>query len=234
MGFLGRFLERTRLLTRVVLAPAEDPRETSAAGVYQRQSDLLKLVALARAQVGGAKRELEASTGRIAAEVETFETEARSALASGREDVARQILQRRQVTETELHVLRHRLAEIEEEERSLSLAEQQLAVRLESFRAQQEVVQARSVTQARIGRALGQVSRDAGALELTFERARASSEMALAEVSAVDRLSGLLEATSSSPDTAIDQIQARDSIERQLATMKRELSAHDAGAAATG
>src|SRR5262249_61905208 len=77
--------------------------------------------------------------------------EAQQALTLGREDLARESLQRKHAALAELETLELQATEIGEEEARLAAAQQKLALRIEEFRGRKGIASARySSAQARI------------------------------------------------------------------------------------
>src|SRR6478735_5276649 len=89
----------SRLLDR-----AEDPGETLDYG-YQKQVELLQNVKKGIADVVTSKKRLQMQTGKLQQQVVKLDTQARQALAAGKEDLARMALERKNVTQTELQSL---------------------------------------------------------------------------------------------------------------------------------
>src|SRR4051794_18573754 len=90
----------SRLLDR-----AEDPGETLDYG-YQKQVELLQNVKKGIADVVTSKKRLQMQTEKLQQNVVKLDTQARQALAQGREDLARTALERKTLAQTELQSLR--------------------------------------------------------------------------------------------------------------------------------
>ena len=112
-------------------------------------------------------RNCEPAQGRLP----QLEAQARHALVSGREDQARFALQIRQVVVVENDDIEVQIAQMEQEERSLSLVEHRLPSQIEAFFARQDVLAARYTSaeaQVRIRETLGGVSEDLAGLDLAL------------------------------------------------------------------
>ena len=129
MGRLDRML---RVWLRALFQPAEDPRQTFAYS-YERQRRMLKRVEAALMEI----QKTESRLASMAAELETklplLEDQARESIKRGREDLARNALERREVAEMELENIRAQQEEVSLEERRLSLVESRLSSRIEAF-----------------------------------------------------------------------------------------------------
>lgn len=223
MGLLSNLRMTLDSLAKSVLAPAEDPRE-NAGGAYQRQLDLMEQIRLALVQVAQARRRLQSSAARLRSRLSGYQEQARTALAAGQDDLARQVLHRRHLAAAEVDALQGRIARLIQEEARLAQAEQQLAVRLDAFQTEREIDQARSDARARIGDVLEQVSNDLARLGLTLAQTRRGAGLEDIDES-FDLLDGILEATG--PDASegsLRRMEAEEQVEAELAALRMDLN----------
>jgi len=215
------------------LAPAPDPRQTFASA-YQRQRELLARVQGALAEIGASKAKLDAKGVEVREKLPQMEKQARRSLIAGREDLARLALQRRQVATIELQSLERQVREVEQEEGRLSIMEQRLAMQIEAFHAQLEVIAARysaAEAQVRMQEVLTGISQELADLGTALQQAEEKTEHMQARASAIDQLveSGVLEDLSlPSGDTVereLAKIGAAQAVDEELAAMKRQLGA---------
>src|SRR5687767_15626400 len=89
-----------------LLDRAEDPSETLEYS-YQKQMELLQNVKKGIADVVTAKKRLQLQQQKLEQQVVKLDTQARQALAGGREDLARTALERKQFAQTELRSEEH-------------------------------------------------------------------------------------------------------------------------------
>lgn len=221
--------------TNAALDAAEDPREAMAYG-YARQQDLLRKVKLGLIEVATSRRQLDAQAKKLRDRVPELEMQAKRALESGREDLARMALQRKQTTLAELARLEKQLADVAEEERKLTLAEQQFAQRVDSFRTRREAMSAQytaAEAQVRISEALGSVSGEAAELGMALERAEDKISRMQARATALD---ALLENGSLTPiggddsvERELQELSASRAVDDELAAMKSQLDADENG-----
>jgi phage shock protein A len=221
--------------TNAALNAVEDPRDAMAYG-YARQRELLRKVKLGLIEVATSRRQLDAQAKKLRERVPELETQAKRALESGREDLARMALQRKQTSLTELARLEKQLEEVTEEERKLTLAEQQFAQRVDTFRTRREAMSAQytaAEAQVRISEALGSVSGEAAELGMALERAEENIIRMQARASALD---ALIENGSLTPiggdDTVereLQELSASRAVEDELAAMKTALDADKNG-----
>ncbi|MCH7574976.1 MAG: PspA/IM30 family protein [Candidatus Marinimicrobia bacterium] len=228
-GLLRRFSLLLKVWLKAIMAPAEDPRQSST---YERQRELLAKVQKALIDIAETKSRLETKTVEVRKKLPRLKKRALAALTDGREDLARLVLQRRQIAVVELQTLEEQVQEIEQEEQRLSLTEQRLATQIEAFYARLEVIMARysaAEAQVRINEALSGVSEELADLGRALEVAEQKTDHMQARASAIDRLveEGILEVptahTSSDVERQLAQIDVAQDVEEQLAALKRQL-----------
>jgi phage shock protein A len=190
---MGRSLwQRTLLLFNVrasaALDEAEDPREVMDYA-YNQQLEHARHVRRGLVEVATARRQLETQLERQRARIPELESQARRALDTGREDLARRALERKHFALAEIGALERRAAEIAADEDRLRTAEQRLATRVDAFRARRTIVTARfaaASAQANAQDTLLGLADDAGQLDLAVIRAEERTDRLQARVSAVD------------------------------------------------
>jgi phage shock protein A len=209
---------------------AENPSETLDYS-YEQQLSLLQNVKRGIADVVTAKKRLQLQQQQLEQSVVKLETQARQALAGGREDLARQALERKSGVQQQLQGLDGQVQQLEQQQEQLVGNEKELSARIESFRSQKEVKKAQysaAEAQVRIGEAatgIGGKMADAGA---AIERARAKTEEMQARAGAMDELiqSGTLEDFTSDKtqlDRELSQMASQTQVESELERMKSEL-----------
>ena len=240
-----RFMLIFRSKASKALDRAENPTETLDYS-YEQQLQLLQNVKRGIADVVTAKKRLQLQQQKLEQSVVKLETQARQAVTAGREDLARQALERKSGVQGQLQDLDGQVAQLEAQQEKLVTNERELSARVESFRSQKETMKAQysaAEAQVRIGEAatgLGGRMADAGA---AIQRAREKTEQMQARASALDELveSGALEVFTSDR-TALDrelaQMASQSQVDQELAAMKAEIGPGDerqlgAGDAAT-
>src|SRR5437762_3074419 len=137
--------ERTTTLIKAkyskLLNRAEKPSETLDYS-YERQLELLQNVKRGVADVVTAKKRLQLQTQQLEQNVVKLDTQARQALASGREDLARAALERKSGIQQQLQQLDGQVQQLEGQPEKLVANEKQLEARIEQFRSQKEVIKA--------------------------------------------------------------------------------------------
>src|SRR3954468_23167150 len=141
MGMLARISLLARGKISAALDRAEDPREVLEYGYQQQQRQLVQ-VKRGLVEVATSKAQLERQARKLHEGVPLCDEQARRALELGREDLAREALQRKHTALAELAELQRQVAEVGDEERRLNGAQQQLGRRIEEFRARKTILSA--------------------------------------------------------------------------------------------
>ena len=197
MGIVNRIAVMFQAKVMSVVDRAEDPRETLAYAC-QRQEDLLAAVRRSLVEVTASKHQLAAHIQRLEQRVPQLDDQAERALNAGREDLARQALERRQMADRQLADLRRQLDEVSSEERKLREAERRFATAVEAFRGRRDLLSARytaAEAQYEAQRSMAGLSGELTGLGEGIHRAEEKIERMQARASAIDELlsSGALE-----------------------------------------
>src|SRR5207248_8635494 len=108
-GLAGRMSTVIKAKVSRLLDRAEDPGETLDYG-YQKQLELLQNVKKGIADVVTSKKRLQMQSGKLEESVAKLDTQARQALAAGREDLARTALERKTLAQNEPQTLEDRMS----------------------------------------------------------------------------------------------------------------------------
>ncbi len=184
--------QRTLLLFNVrasaALDEAEDPREVMDYA-YNQQLEHTRRVRRGLVEVATARRQLEQQLEKQRGRIPELEAQARQALQTGREDLARRALERKHYALAEIQALERRAREVGEEEARLRSAEQALATRVDAFRARRTIVTARyaaASAQAQAHETLYGLADEATQLDLAVIRAEEKTDLMTARAAAID------------------------------------------------
>jgi phage shock protein A len=209
----------------------EDPRETLDYS-YQQQLEMLTKVRRGVADVATSRKRVELQINQLQQQGTTREDQARKALASGREDLAREALQRKAALQTQLSDLQTQYASLQEQEEKLTVAAQRLQAKVDAFRTRKETIKATytaAEAQTRINEAFSGISEEMSDVGLAIQRAEDKTAQMQARAGAIDELlaSGALEdmvgGQRDDIQSELDQMGASTDIELELAKMKGEL-----------
>jgi phage shock protein A len=218
-----------------LLERAEDPGETLDYS-YEKQLELLQNVKRGIADVTTAKKRLELQTTQLEQSVVKLEKQAREALGAGREDLARQALERKAAVQAQLQDLDRQVQGLQAQQEKLIGSEKQLAAKVEAFRTQKETIKAQysaAEAQVRIGEAATGIGEQMADTGLAIQRAKDKTEQMTARAAAIEELTeaGALEDLTSSGDALdreLGQLQQSSQVDRELEAMRAEVGAGEA------
>ena len=231
MGLLGRAGEIIRAKFSALLNRAENPNETLDYS-YEKQLQSLQNVKRGVADVVTAKKRLELQTQQLEQSVVKLDGQARQALAAGREDLARQALERKSGAQQQLQDLDTQVKQLQDQQEKLLASEKQLSARVEQFRSQKEVIKAQysaAEAQVRIGEAATGIGREMDNTGLAIQRAKDKTESMQARAAAIDELvsSGSLDELGSDKtqlDRELSELASQQQVDRELEQMKTEVA----------
>jgi phage shock protein A len=233
LGLWQRITTLFRVKANKALDRAENPAETLDYS-YQRQLEMLQKVKRGVADVVTAKKRLQLQTQKLEQSVVKLDGQARQALSSGREDLARTALERKALVQSQLRGLDDQIAQLETQQQTLVLQEQEMSRKVDAFRTQKEVIKAQysaAEAQVRIGEATTGLSDELSDIGAATQRAHDRIEQMQARAAAVEELvsSGALDDLSQPGTTDLDRqiaaLSADAQVESELAQMRAELEA---------
>src|ERR671932_2231478 len=209
-----------------LLDRAENPEETLDYS-YERQLELLQNVKRGVADVVTAKKRLQLQQTQLEQSVVKLESQAREAVAAGREDLARQALERKSAVQQQLQGLDQQVQGLEQQQEKLVSSEKALQAKIEAFRSQKEVIKAQysaAEAQVRIGEAATGIGEQMADTGLAIQRAKDKTEQMQARAGAIQELteSGVLDdMTAGADDTQLDrqlrELSSQNQVESHLA-----------------
>ena len=232
-GLMSRASTVVKAKLNKLLNRAEDPGETLDYS-YEQQIRHLQNVKRGVADVVTAKKRLQMQTNQLEQSVVKLETQARDALAAGREDLARQALERKALVQQQLQGLDQQVEQLEGQQQKLVASEKQLQAKIEAFRSQKEVIKAQysaAEAQVRIGEAATGIGEQMADTGLAIQRAKDKTEQMQARATAIEELTeaGTLEDFTAGDQSQLDrelaQISAGNQVDQELERMKAEVGA---------
>jgi phage shock protein A len=216
-----------------LLDKTEDPGETLDYS-YQKQLEQLQNVKKGIADVVTAKKRLQAQEGTIQQQIVKLDTQARQALAAGKEDLARVALERKGGAQTELQTLDQQISDLQAQQEQLVDSEQKLRAKIEAFRTKKEVIKAQysaAEAQVRISEAATGVGEQMADVGLAMQRAVDKTEQMKARAGAVQELEAagtFDDLTALGPgeddiDKQLRQLSSSSAVDDELSKMKAEL-----------
>jgi phage shock protein A len=231
-GLMSRASMVVKAKLSKLLDRAEDPAETLDYS-YERQLELLQNVKRGIADVVTAKKRIQLQETQLQQSVVKLDTQAREALAAGREDLARQALERKSGLQQQLQGLDEQSTQLEAQQEKLVASEKALSAKVEAFRTQKETIKAQysaAEAQVRIGEAATGIGEQMADTGLAIQRAKDKTEQMQARASAIDELttSGALEDFTSDQtqlDRELGAIASQSQVDRELEQMKSQVGA---------
>lgn len=227
MGLMSRMSTVVKAKMNRLIDRAEDPRETLDYA-YERQREMLMEVKRGVVEMVATKRRLQLQAAKVRENVTKLESQAAQAMSAGREDLARMALQRKQTSLLELEGLDSQIANLEQEQEKLTVAQQRLETKVAAFNSKKEIIKAQysaAQAQVRIGSALSGISEEMGDVSMAIERAENKTEALRSRAGAIDELAeaGLLEDFSGRSDPIgreLAELQASQNVEAELAALR--------------
>ena len=215
-----------------VLDKAEDPREILDYS-YERQLEQLEKVRRGVADVATSRKRVELQAAQLQSSVDKLESQARDALAMGKEDLAREALTRKEAAASQLAGLNAQVAQLAEEEQKMVEASKRLQAKVDAFRTHKEVIKATytaAEAETKVGEAVSGISEEMSDVGLAVQRAEDKTAQMHARAGAIDELlaSGALDDVTAPADpiqAELDKASATGSVDRELARLKSELPA---------
>jgi len=230
MGLMSRTVEIFKAKWNALLNRTENPSQTLDYS-YEKQLESLQNVKRGIADVVTAKKRLELQTQQLEQNVVKLDTQARQALGAGREDLARQALERKSGIQQQLQDLDTQVKQLQGQQEKLVDNQKQLEAKIEQFRSQKEVIKAQysaAEAQVRIGEAATGIGREMENTGLAIQRAKDRTEEMQARASALDELvsSGDLQELGSDQtqlDRELAQLASQQQVDTELEKLKAEV-----------
>ena len=231
---MAGLMSRTSMVVKAKLSKlldrAENPAETLDYS-YERQLELLQNVKRGIADVVTAKKRLQLQETQLQQSIVKLEGQARTAVGAGREDLARQALERKSGLQQQLQGLDQQAEQLEQQQEKLVASEKALSAKVEAFRTQKETIKAQSSAaeaQVRIGEAATGIGEQMADTGLAIQRAKDKTEQMQARASAIDELttSGALEDFTSDQtqlDRELGALASQSQVDDELSKIKAEV-----------
>ncbi len=234
MGIFSRLTNLLRMRANAALDKAEDPGQVMDYS-YSKQLEQLQQLRRSIADVVTNEKRLELLESQIQQQSNKLDQQAKQALQTNREDLARAALQKKQALVIQVNSYEQQLAQLRDQEQRLVEMERTISARIEAFRTQKEMVKAQysaAQAQVKINEAATGISQEMSEMNLTMQRAQDKVLSMQARANAMDALieqgtlsePGLIGAGSGDTlDRELQQIASQQNVEAQLQAMKQQL-----------
>jgi phage shock protein A len=212
------------------LDSAERPDETLDYS-YEQVLDHLTKVRQALVTVAASRKQIELQEQQLQHSVDHLQDQAKAALAAGREDLAREALQRKAAAQTEIDGMEPQHQQLNEEQEKLEQTLAELQQRVNQFRTQKETLKAQytaASAMTSVNESVAGISTTLGDSGAALERAQDKIANMQARAGALDELlqSGVLEDVGGGTDDIqkeLDEASSSAEVDRELAALKSQL-----------
>ena len=182
------------------------------------------------AEVITARKRLEMQKSKLWDNIRLLDEQARRALDTNREDLAKLALERKNANLLQSQNLDKQISDMKQEEEKLEETSKRLAIKVEEFKSKKEVIKARysaAEAQVKIKESVTGISEEMADVGMAMNRAEDKAEKMKAKSEALDDMinSGTLTDYTSNKDEIereLEKITVQGSVEEELAKLKSE------------
>ena len=216
--------------TNKALDAAEKPDEMLDLS-YEQMLDHLTTVRQALVTVAASRKQIELQEQQLQHSVDHLQDQARAALELGKEDLAREALQRKAAAQAQVDSMEAQHQQLDEEEQKLEHALATLQERVNQFRTQKETLKAQytaASAEASVDESIAGISSTLGDSGAALQRAQDKIANMQARAGALDELlqSGVLEDVGGDTDDIqkeLDEAGSSADVDRELAALKAQI-----------
>jgi phage shock protein A len=198
---------------------------------YEQMLDHLTKVRQALVTVAASRKQIELQEQQLQHSVDHLNDQAKAALGLGKEDLAREALQRKATAQSQIDGMESQHQQLNEEEQKLEQTLSALQQRVNQFRTQKETLKAQYTAanaMTSVNESIAGISTTLGDSGAALERAQDKIANMQARASATDELlqSGVLEDVGGSTDDIqkeLDEAGSSADVDRELAALKAQL-----------
>jgi len=213
------------------LDAAEQPDEMLDLS-YEQMLDHLTKVRQALVTVAASRKQIELQEQQLQHSADHLQDQAKAALALGKEDLAREALQRRAAAQGQIDGMEAQHQQLDEEEQKLEQTLAALQERVNQFRTQKETLKAQytaASAEASVNESVAGISTTLGDSGAALERAQDKIATMQARAGALDELlqSGVLEDVGGGTDDIqkeLDEAGASADVDSELAALKAQIA----------
>jgi phage shock protein A len=220
--------------TNKALDAAEKPDEMLDLS-YEQMLDHLTKVRQALVTVAASRKQIELQEQQLQHSVDHLQDQAKAALAVGKEELAREALQRKAAAQDQINGMEAQHQQLTEEEEKLEQTLSALQQRVNQFRTQKETLKAQytaASAEASVNESVAGISSTLGDSGAALQRAQDKIATMQARAGALDELlqSGVLEDVGGDTDDIqreLDEAGASADVDRELAALKAQVGPGD-------
>jgi phage shock protein A len=216
--------------TNKALDAAEQPDEMLDLS-YEQMLDQLTKVRQALVTVAASRKQIELQEQQLQHSADHLEDQAKAALGLGKEDLAREALQRKAAAQTQIDGMESQHQQLNEEQEKLEQTLAALQERVNQFRTQKETLKAQYTAanaEASVNESVAGISSTLGDSGAALQRAQDKIANMQARAGALDELlqSGVLEDVGGDTDDIqkeLDEAGSSADVDRELAALKAQI-----------
>jgi phage shock protein A len=230
MGLFSRAHDIMQAKANKALDKAEKPDEMLDLS-YEKMLEQITEVRRALVEIAASRKRIELQESQLQDSADHLQDQARAALGAGREDLAREALNRKAAAQQQIDTMEPQHQQLIEEEAKLGQTLKTLQARVTQFRTQKETLKAQyTAAQAMtsVNEGVAGISKSISDSGAALTRAQDKIAGMQARSSALDELleSGVLEDVGGSHDDIqkeLDKIGASGSVDQELAALKASM-----------
>ena len=198
---------------------------------YEQMLDQITKVRQALVTIAASRKRIELQEAQLQHSVDHLNDQAKSALAVGKEDLAREALQRKATAQSQIDGMEPQHQQLTEQEDKLTQTLQALQQRVNQFRTQKETLKAQyaaASASASVNESVAGISSTLGDSGAALQRAQDKIANMQARAGALDELlqSGVLEDVGGGDDDIqkeLDEAGGSADVDRELAALKAQI-----------
>jgi phage shock protein A len=197
---------------------------------YSQMLDQLTKVRQALVTVAASRKQIELQEQQLQHSVDHLQQQAATALSVGKEDLAREALQRKSAAQGQIDGMEAQHQQLNEEEQKLEHTLSALQQRVNQFRSQKEMLKAQyqaASAESSVNESVAGISTTLGDSGAALERAQDKIANMQARAGALDELiqSGALEDVGGTDDIQkeLDEASSSAEVDRELAALKAQI-----------
>lgn len=231
MSLSDRIVNIIKQKVNKIIEKNDDPREALDYSSV-KQTEMMQRLRRDVIEITASKKRLEMQKSRMQDNIKRLDDQAISAVKSGRDDLARLALERKNGNLSQLKDLDNQILEIQNEQMKLQEAESRLSAKIESFKSKKEIIKAKysaAEAQVRVKENLTGISEEMSDIGVAISRAEEKTEALKSKSMAIDELidSGTLIDHTNSKDKIemeLEKSESKEKVESELARLKSSLS----------
>jgi phage shock protein A len=227
LGFANRLSSLVRQKTYYLFDRFENPVQ-SLDYSFEKHKEMINNLRRGVAEVISAKRRLEIQKGKLLDNINAFDEQARRAVRYNKDDIARHMLERKNLTLLQIQRLDKQISGLDTEKNKLQQLEENLAAKIEELRTRIEIIKAQysaAEAEVRIKESVTGILDEVSDLGIALNKAEEKLEKLKAKSQTLDEMidSGMLTDYSSNEDKVekeLENITVQKSVEDELMRLK--------------